>query len=175
MTPDERTEAEARADRALRRGELSAALELYQAIVKAFPKDDIIAMKLQRVRETLQPMELQHAKFRAAPEPQAPISPGNVEAAEALAAKGDYAGAISLYRKALDTRPDSELIKERLGELFQLAQSIAPRSTPRPPPPVDRSEPPATTEAEVPVSSPRLLSDLLDQIGRRRRGGPEKG
>jgi tetratricopeptide (TPR) repeat protein len=174
MTPDERTEAEARADRALRRGELSSALELYQAIVKAFPKDEIIALKLQRVRETLQPMELQHAKYRATPEPQLPTTSGDVDVAEALAAKGDYAGAIAIYRKALDTRPNSELIKERLGELFQLAQSMAPRSTPRPPP-VDRSAPPATTEAEVPVSSPRMLSDLLDQIGRRRRGGPEKG
>jgi hypothetical protein len=180
MTPDERTEAEARADRALRRGELSSALALYQAISDAFPGDDVIAQKLAGIRESLQPHELSHAKSRAPAEP-APAPSGSVQEAEALAAKGDYAAAVAIYRRAVAERPDSDLFKERLAELFQLAQSIAPRNTPAPFPraavaaTTDRSGSPATTDRDVPVSSPRLLSDLLDQISRRRRGGPPKG
>jgi tetratricopeptide (TPR) repeat protein len=178
MNPDERTEAEVRADRALRRGELSSALSLYQAISDAFPKDEVIAQKLKRIRETLQPQELSHAKTRAPAE--APATPaGSVEAAEALAAKGDYAQAIAIYRRAVEQRPNSDLLKERLAELFQLAQAVAPRTTARGAL-ADRSAPPPSGNTEnaapdVPVSSPRLLSDLLDQIRRRRRGGPPKG
>jgi tetratricopeptide (TPR) repeat protein len=163
MTADERTEAEVRGDRALRRGELSSALSLYQAIAEAFPSDEVIALKLKRIRETLQPMELQHAKTRPPADP-GPTPSGSVQEAEALAAKGDYPAAISIYRRALAQRPDSPLIKERLDELVTLAQSMAPRQT------TARAE-----RDDAPVSSPRMLSDLLDQISRRRRGGPPKG
>jgi tetratricopeptide (TPR) repeat protein len=180
MTSDERTESEARADRALRRGELSSALALYQAIADAFPDDDVVAQKLSGIRENLQPHELSSVKTRA-PTEASPAPSGSVQEAEALAAKGDYAGAIAIYRRAVAERPDSDLFKERLAELFQLAQSMAPRNTPAPmpravaAPPIDRSVPPRNTDSDAPVSSPRLLSDLLDQISRRRRGGPPKG
>jgi hypothetical protein len=236
MTADERTEAEVRADRALRRGELSTALSLFQAIAAAFPDDPVIALKLSRIRETLQPMELSHAKTRPVAEAK-PVASGSVESAEACAAKGDYGEAIAIYRKALERRPDSDLIKERLAELFQIAQSLAPPVTlsggaagvegsasvrsagatlsksdvrPRahgspegstpPPAPLTPNGPPDTDPFEsfappdadpfasfapvaadpVPtkdaaVSSPRMLSDLLDQISRRRRGRPQKG
>lgn len=195
MTPDERTEAEARADRALRRGELSAALTLYQAIASAFPDDDVVQQKLKRIRENLQPMELSHAKTRV-PIDEAPPPTNSIQSAEALAARGDYAGAIALYRKALEKRPDSDLIKERLTELFQIAQAMAPRpsapkmgtvpispartSPPTPAPaPASRGAPEPLTEApprgQGPVSTARLLSDLLDQISRRRRSPPPRG
>jgi hypothetical protein len=235
MTADERTEAEVRADRALRRGELSTALSLFQAIAAAFPSDPVIALKLGRIRETLQPLELSHAKTRPLAEAK-PVASGSVESAEACASKGDYAQAIAIYRQALARRPDSELIKERLAELFQIAQSMAPQvtlsggaagvegsapvrsagatnsksdvrpsvrvspegSTP-PPAPLTQSGPetdpfeafappdadpfaafaPVTADPPRPkvaaVPSPRMLSDLLDQISRRRRGGPQKG
>lgn len=163
MTPDERTEAESRADRALRRGELSTALQLYQAIAAAFPQDELVQQKLARIKENLQPMELSHAKTRV-PLGEAPAPTNSIQSAEALAARGDYAGAIALYRKALEKRPDSDLIRERLTELFQIAQSLAPPSksgsVPKPPP------------SQAPVSTARLLSDLLDQISRRRRTPP---
>jgi len=252
VTPDERTEAEVRADRALRRGELSTALELYTAIAAAFPNDELVAQKLKRIRENLQPMELSHAKTRV-PIDQAPPPTNSIQSAEALAARGDYAGAIALYRKALEKRPDSDLIRERLAELFQIAQAMAPKAAapgaavppaassppahpltrspgdrppddrrPAPPPdgaahstpahpltrspgdrPLDdrRAAPPpdgaahstpahpltrspgdpgsrgvgASSASQGPVSTARLLSDLLDQISRRRRSPPPTG
>ena len=189
MTADERTEAEARADRALRRGELSTELALFQAIATAFPADEVIQLKLKRIRENLQPMELSHAKTRV-PLDVAPPPTNSIQSAEALAARGDYAGAIALYRKALEKRPDSPLVRERLAELFQIAQSMAPRASapgaekgarpPFPPPapekgPVPLSAPPSAPARQAPVSTARLLSDLLDQISRRRRSPTPRG
>ncbi len=174
MTPDERTEAEARADRALRRGELSTALELFQAIAAAYPTDELVQQKLRRIRENLQPMELSHAKTRV-PIDQAPPPTNSIQSAEALAARGDYAGAIALYRKALEKRPDSDLIRERLAELFQIAQAMAPKSSPPATAPVTTPPPPKAPAPQGPVSTARLLSDLLDQISRRRRTAPPRG
>ena len=154
MTADERAETESRADRALRRGDLSTALSLYQAVAASFPQDAAVQGKLSRIRETLQPMELSNAKAQASQEPVAAPSNG-IEIAEAHASRGEYAEAVSIYRRMLGARPNSDLIKERLAELFQLAQAVAPKSEP--------------------ISSPRLLSDLLDQISRRRRDRPPKG
>lgn len=210
MSPDERTEAEQRADRALRRGELSTALSLFQEIAAAFPGDEVVQLKLARIRENLQPMELTSAKTRV-PIDQAPPPTNSIQSAEALAARGDYAGAIALYRKALEKRPDSDLIRERLAELFQIAQSMAPRAsapsnppvrpspgdplTPSPAHPVTRSPrepltpspghpvrgspgsggPTGASPLQAPMSTARLLSDLLDQISRRRRSPPPRG
>jgi hypothetical protein len=56
-----------------------------------------------------------------------------------------------MYRKLLVERPDSELIRERLTELFALAQAGQ-----APPPPVQKS-----LEA--------VLNDLLSRIGDRKR------
>jgi tetratricopeptide (TPR) repeat protein len=188
VSPDERTEAESQADRALRRGELSTALSLYQAIATAFPTDEAVQVKLKRIRENLQPMELTSAKARP-PIEQAKPPTNSIQSAEALAARGDYAQAIALYRKALEKRPDSDLIRERLAELFQIAQAIAPRASAAT---SDRTggEPPTRSltpsrghfhptpnlaESQAPVSTLRLLSDLLDQISRRRRSPPQRG
>ncbi len=132
MTADERDTLEAKGDRAMRRGELSAALGYFQQLVVAFPNDRTLAEKLSNLRENLQPMELTSAKSRFVPDPSAP-RPGTsspLDAAEALAARGDYAGAIAAYRQALAAKPDSQLLKERLAELFNLMQSQPPRKAP---------------------------------------------
>jgi len=155
LSPDERTEAEVRADRALRRGELSTALSLYQAIATAFPTDEVVQLKVRRIRENLQPMELSHAKTRV-PLDQSPPPTNSIQSAEALAARGDYAGAIALYRKALEKRPDSDLIRERLAELFQIAQSMAPR--PSPAQPSAKSAPPAVAVPLPPQPPPHALT-----------------
>lgn len=153
MTPDERDTLEAKGDRAMRRGELSTAVELFQKLRAAFPADAALAEKLKNLEESLQPMELTSAKSRFVPEPSAPRASSPLDEAEALAAKGDYAGAIAGYRKALAAKPGSELLKERLAELFRMMQAHAPQ---RPPPPVTRS--------------PELaLSELLDRIASRRK------
>ena len=129
MTPEERQSIEARADRALRRGELSEAFRLFQQLKGAFPDDAALQTRIALLQETLQPAELlsPKANFRAEPA-GAPQSP--MDEAEVRAARGDYAGAIALYRTLLAARPDSELIKERLAELFGLVQAQAPRRAP---------------------------------------------
>lgn len=152
MTQDERDTLEAKADRAMRRGELAAALALLQQLSTAFPADAAVAEKLRNLKDNLQPSELTSAKSRFAPEPAAPQASSPLDEAERLAARGDFAGAIAGYRKALAARPDSELLKERLAELFKMMQAQAPRR----PVPV--------------VKSPELaLSELLDRIAERRK------
>ncbi len=155
MNDDERATLEAKADRSMRRGELSAALKIFQQLAAAFPSDQPLHEKLKNLQDNLQPMELTSAKSRFAPDPSAP-RPGQgnpLDEAEAFAAKGRYAEAIALYRKALALKPDSDLLKERLTELFQLSQAAA--SPPKP----------------MPVArSPELqLSELLDRIATRRK------
>ena len=153
MEPEEREVVEAKADRAMRRGELSTALELFQQLLTAFPGDVGLQRKLSGLKENLQPMELVSAKSRFVPEPPSTKSAAPLDEAEALAAKGDYAGAIARYRKALSEKPDSELLKERLAELFRLVQAQAPR----------RAAPPA------PKTPEGVLSEWLDRISSRRK------
>lgn len=155
MTQDERDTLEAKADRSMRRGELSAALKIYQQLGAAFPTDQALHEKLKNLQDNLQPMELTSAKSRFTPDPSAP-RPGHgnpLDEAEAFAAKGKYAEAIALYRKALAAKPDSDLLKERVAELFQLSQASA--SPPKP---------------KALARSPELqLSELLDRIATRRK------
>lgn len=162
MTPDQRTDAEAKADRAVRRGELATALSLYQAIVKAFPSDAVIAKKLKRVEEMLQPTELTSSKVRQAAEGPPPSHP--MEQAEAFANAGRYAEAIALYRKLLAEKPESVLLKERLGELFDLAQAQAGPARPSP----HSSAPQQSREGEERAPGD-VLSSLLGRISSRKR------
>jgi tetratricopeptide (TPR) repeat protein len=155
MTPEARAEMQARAERALRRGELAEAVGLYETLARAFPSDEALAQKLALLRESLQPMELQSPKARPAREerlPQGPSSP--VQEGERLFALGDYAGAAAAYRRALQERPDSELIKERLVELYRLA-TIAPAHSP--------------TDRALPKEPEHRLQALLDRLAARRR------
>ncbi|MBF5040993.1 tetratricopeptide repeat protein [Aggregicoccus sp. 17bor-14] len=155
MTPDVRAETESRAERALRRGDLSEAVSLYESLVAAFPADAALAGRLAQLRESLQPMELQSPKasFREpaghARRPSTPAQEG-----ERLFALGDYAGAAAAYRRALAERPDSELLKERLLELFRLAQA-APKHSP--------------TDQALPREPAAKLEALLDRLAARRR------
>jgi tetratricopeptide (TPR) repeat protein len=155
MTPDVRADTESRAERALRRGDLADALSLYESLVAAFPADAALANKLAQLRDSLQPMELHSPKasFRegasAAQRPSTPAQEG-----ERLFALGDYVGAAAAYRRALAERPDSELLKERLLELFRLAQS-APKHSP--------------TDQALPREPTARLEALLDRLAARRR------
>ena len=69
--------------------------------------------------------------------------------AEALAAAGRYKDAIGIYRALLVQRPDWDLVKERLAELFQLAQVAEPH--------------------RQPVNRESLLAHLLERISSRKR------
>ena len=154
MTPEARAEMQARAERALRRGELAEAVGLYEALAQAFPGDEALAQKLALLRESLQPMELQKARPPPREElrPLGPSSP--VQEGERLFALGDYAGAAAAYRRALQERPDSELIQERLLELYRLATNSPTHS------PTDRA---------LPKEREHRLHALLDRLAARRR------
>lgn len=157
MTPEARAEMQARAERAVRRGELADAVELYETLVQAFPEDEALVQKLALLRESLQPMELQAQKARPPPTregriPQGPSSP--VQEGERLFALGDYVGAAAAYRRALQERPDNELIKERLVEIYRLATTTPVHS------PTDRA---------LPKEPEPLLEALLDRLAARRR------
>lgn len=155
-SPEGRAEREARADRSVRRGELSEALALLDGLAAEFPDDAALAEKRDHLRANLQPMELQSAKVpRAEPVPRASTAPGTPEQeGERLFAIGDYGGAAAAYRRALKERPDSELIRERLEELFRLAQA-APRHSP--------------TDQALPRDPTARLTALLDRIAARKR------
>ncbi len=149
MTPEDRKSVEGRADRALRRGELSEAFALFQELEQAFPDDAGLRAKITNLKESLQPAELFNTRSNFKAEPAvAPTSES--EAAERLVASGDYAGAIATYRRLLVDRPDNELIRDRLAELFTHARAV-----PRPSRPEQRRE--------------AVLGDLLSRIGARRR------
>jgi tetratricopeptide (TPR) repeat protein len=155
MNPDARAEMISHAERALRRGELREAVGLYERLCRAFPEDEALALRLGNLRELLQPQELQavqQASLRPETVPLGPSSP--VTEGERLFALGDYVGAAAAYRRALQERPDSELIRERLEELYRLARALPIQS------PTDRELP---QQAE-----PRLLA-LLDRVAARRR------
>ncbi len=160
MTPAERTELETRADRCVRRGELAEALALYRSLCAAFPNEGSLQRRLRNLQESLQPAELASAKANLASEPVANAASsgsdkvGPEQEGEQLFALGDYSGAMAAYRRALKEKPESELILERLEELFQLA-----RSAPGHPP----------TGSPLPRSPEKLLSTLLDRIAARRR------
>lgn len=154
MTPEARAEMQARAERALRRGELSDAVSLYETLVQTFPSDEALAQKLALLRESLQPMELAKSKPPPPEKPQSlgPSSP--VQEGERLFALGDYAGAAAAYRRALQERPGNDLIQERLVELYRLATASPTHS------PTDRA---------LPKEREHRLQALLDRLAARRR------
>lgn len=147
---------EARADRALRRGELAEALGLYDSLVRAFPDDAGLALKLANLRDSLQPSELQALEALRPPEEASlPLSPSSpVQEGERLFSLGDYVGAAAAYRRALQERPDSELLKERLIELYRLSKEMPVQSP---------------TDKALPKEAKPRLQALLDRVAARRR------
>jgi tetratricopeptide (TPR) repeat protein len=152
MNPEARAEMVSHAERALRRGELSEAVSLYEALCRAFPGDQTLTSKLANLRETIQPDELQGSGPKPEPVRLGPSSP--VAEGERLFALGDYVAAASAYRRALLERPNSELIRERLEELYRLARTL-PRHSP--------------TDRQLPRQIEPLLLALLDRVAARRR------
>ncbi|HEX8436471.1 tetratricopeptide repeat protein [Archangium sp.] len=158
MSPEARAEMVAHAERALRRGELSEAVSLYESLCRAFPEDPSLALRLSNLREMLQPQELQvlqSLRASAEAEPVVPQSPSTpVSEGERLFVLGDYVGAAAAYRRALQEQPQSELLRERLVEVYRLARALPVHS------PTDR---------ELPRQAEPLLQALLDRLAARRR------
>lgn len=147
MTPEERTTLEGKVDRHLRRGELSEAWGALSRLTDAFPDDASLKERLRQLEESLEPSEWRRVTMARA-EPSG-VHKSPMHYAEGLAAAGKYVEAIEIYRALLDERPDWELVKERLAELFQLARVAEPKR-----PQVDRAG---------------LLEHLLERISTRRR------
>jgi tetratricopeptide (TPR) repeat protein len=128
MSPEQRAEIESRADRHLRRGELSQAVTGFQAILAAFPQDIGIRRKLVQIAESLDPVDLRLPET-SSPAGSAPTS-AELEA-ERLLDQGDHRGALAAYRRAIDERPDDERLKQCLAELFEKVRGApaAPRRT----------------------------------------------
>jgi tetratricopeptide (TPR) repeat protein len=118
-SPDE---LEQRAERAVRRGELLVALELFDAALAQRPDDERVRLRMESVRALLQPSELVHRR-RAEPEETAPGAEplSDAEEGELHASSGRFAEATQAYQRALSRNPDNGLIRERLEELEQLA------------------------------------------------------
>ncbi len=147
MTPEERTSHETQAERHLRRGELAEAYAVLSKLASAFPDEPELASRVAQLEQSLDPEERRRVAMTV-PEPTGKHKTPMHEA-EALAAKGRYKEAIALYRGLLAQRPDWDLVKERLAELFELAQVAAPN---RPP-----------------VNQEGVLEHLLDRISTRKR------
>lgn len=148
MSPEDRSAAQTQLERHVRRGELSEAWAVLERLATAFPEDAGLAERLAQVEHGLDPAERRRvAMTRAEPTGKHPRTP--MHEAEALAAAGRYKDAIVIYRRLLEQRPDWDLVKERLAELFQLAQVAAPH--------------------RLPVNRENVLEHLLDRITTRKR------
>ena len=147
MTPEERTTHETQAERHLRRGELAEAYAVLSQLASAFPDEPELALRVEQLEQSLDPGE-QRRVAMSRPEPTGQHKTPMHEA-ESLAAKGRYKEAITIYRDLLAHRPDWDLVKERLAELFELAQVAAP------------NKPSPNREG--------VLEHLLDRISTRKR------
>jgi len=115
--------------------------------VRRVPRDAALAERLSQLEQGLDPSERRRvatSKVESTGSHQSPM-----HEAESLAAAGRYKDAITIYRTLLVQRPDWELVKERLAELFQLAQVAEPK--------------------RQPVNRARLLEHLLERISSRKR------
>jgi tetratricopeptide (TPR) repeat protein len=148
VTPEERAVLERSAERSLRRGELKESVAAFRALSSAFPDDGALSNRLALVEETLQPSELAAPLGAIHSEPSSGGHASPTHQAEALAARGDFKGAIAIYQQLLQQSPTAELLSERLVELRQLA---------------------AATRSRPALSREHLLEHLLDRISTRRR------
>lgn len=147
MSPDERAALEAQIDKHLRRGEMGEAFARLTQLAEAFPDDLALGSRLAELEQSLEPAERRRVAL-ARPEASG-LHKSPMHRAESLAASGKYAEAIAIYRDLLASRPDWDLVKERLAELFQLAQVASP-----------------TRPA---VNKEGVLEHLLDRISTRKR------
>ncbi len=156
LPPPDREDLEARAERCIRRGELGEAVTLLRALLQHWPDDAALSARLAQVEESLQPSEL--LRVNQAPPldlSRSPLSNQTPEQeGERLVAIGDYSGALAAYRRALAAKPDNELLRERLAELFPLAQGASGSSP---------------TDSALPLEREQLFRALLDRISSRKR------
>jgi len=118
MTP---AELEQKAERAVRRGELLVAIELFEAYLAQEPDDERIRARMEAVRALLQPSELVSRRRTEPEEPETRAAPvSSTEVGEMHASAGRFAQAAEAYEHALGADPGNDLFRERLAELRAL-------------------------------------------------------
>ena len=149
-------ELEQRAERAVRRGELLLALELFESLLADNPEDERVRQRMESVRALLQPSELVNRRRAEpdAPEQAPPEALSDAEHGEIHASAGRFEEATRWYERAVDKYPGNELLRERLEELRSFA------------PPGARADLGAAEKLEAPGSVPRPLPRQLGRSAR---------
>lgn len=122
--PESAAELEQRAERAVRRGELLAALQLFEELIARDPGEERVRLRMESVRALLQPAELQDRPRPEPdePEPQPPAEMlSDAEQGELHAGAGRFVEARRCYERAVAAAPENALLHERLLELRELA------------------------------------------------------
>jgi tetratricopeptide (TPR) repeat protein len=125
--PPTAAELTQRAERAVRRGELLLAIELFESALAQDPDDDRVRQRIESVRSLLHPSELVNRR-RSEPEPveTGPVEPlGAAEEGELHAGAGRFGEAVRCYERASAQNPHNQLVRERLEELRRLAPPAA--------------------------------------------------
>jgi tetratricopeptide (TPR) repeat protein len=151
----ERTERQAEAERALRRGELKEALAIFRELLVEAPDDPQIKARIAAIESLVQPRELSEAPAKSAPSVDRERAPTLEETAETLFENGDVAGAIAVYERILRDRPEHELARERCAELKALHVRLRPET--------------AESIEGLPMNRPDLMKALLARIAVRRK------
>lgn len=121
-------ELEQRAERAVRRGELLAAIEHFEAYLAQQPDDERVRQRMESVRALLQPSELVSRRRSEPEEPQAEAKErklSEAEQGEMFASSGRFKDAIAAYQRACLRNPENQLLRERLQELSKLLDPAA--------------------------------------------------
>ena len=189
-------ELEQRAEGAVRRGELLAALQLFEELIAREPADERVRQRMESVRALLQPAELSDRR-RSEPEEAEPRPPpgtlSEAEQGELHAGAGRFVEALRCYERAVTESPDNELLRERLEELRELAppgdradlgsaeQLPAPPAAHAPPRAASRSHnvahanfaplPGERRREALPRDPVKMLETLLERIRTGRRMG----
>jgi len=139
MTPGE---LEQKAERAVRRGELLAALEHFEAYLAQRPDDERVRARMDSVRALLQPSELVSRRRSEPEEAEAPPRLSDAEQGELHAGSGRFGDAVEAYERAVKGNPNNELLRERLEELRSMAH------------PAGKADLAAAEKLEAPVPAP---------------------
>ncbi|HYZ88299.1 MAG TPA: hypothetical protein VE620_03280 [Myxococcales bacterium] len=190
--PETAAELEQKAERAVRRGELLTALEVFEELLAMQPEDARLQKRMESVRALLQPTETHDRRQPPADDVEvneAPALLSDAEQGELHASAGRFAQAVSCYERAAAAAPENELLRERLEELRELVAPGAPadlasaESIPAPAPrhATARAEsrshkvahasfaPMEGRAAPLPKDPVKLLETLLDRVRASRR------
>jgi tetratricopeptide (TPR) repeat protein len=133
-----------RAERAVRRGDLLLAIELFESALVQDPDDDRVRQRMESVRSLLHPSELVNRRRSEPESPETgPVEPlGPTEEGELHAGAGRFAEAVRCYERAAAQSPENQLVRERLEELRKLA------------PPADGARADLGTAEKLPAAAP---------------------